>query len=266
MLRRVFPALVVILSAGAAHAQSRDAQRWLDDCRSGRWNRDRDHYCDVREQTIAARSQLRVDGRSNGGIDVIGSDRTDILVISKIETQAESASAAKDIADRIRIEIGDDIRAEGPSTRWRSSWSVSYEIHVPRKMNLDLVATNGGLSVEHVDGRIELETTNGGISLTGVSGDVRGTTSNGGVDVVLDGDRWVGHGLDVSTTNGGIELAIPASYNARLETGTVNGGMEIGFPITVQGRINRRLATQLGDGGPLVRVTTTNGGVVLRRK
>jgi DUF4097 and DUF4098 domain-containing protein YvlB len=265
MFRRVLPALLVVLTAGSARAQSREAQRWLDDCRSGRWNRDRDQYCDVREQTIPARSRLRVDGRTNGGIDVIGSDRSDILVISKIQTQAGSASDAKEIADQIRIEIGDDIRADGPSTRWRSSWSVSYEIHVPRKIDLDLAATNGGLSVENVDGRIELETTNGGITLTGVSGNVRGSTSNGGVDVTLAGDRWTGEGLDVSTTNGGIELAIPANYNARLETGTVNGGMEIGFPITVQGRINRRLTTQLGSGGPLVRVTTTNGGVVLRR-
>lgn len=265
MFRPFLTSLLFAAAAAPALAQSRDAQRWLDDCRNGRWGRDRDQYCDVRQQTIPARSQLRVDGRTNGGIDVIGSDRNDILVIAKVQTQAESASEAKAIADDIKIDFGDDIRAEGPSTRWRSSWSVSYEIHVPRKMNLDLSATNGGLSVENVDGRIELETTNGGISLDGVSGDVRGSTSNGGVDVTLTGDRWSGGGLDVSTTNGGIEVSIPTGYNARLETGTVNGGMEIGFPVTVQGRINRRLTTQLGAGGALVRVTTTNGGVVLRR-
>ena len=263
---RLVPAALLLFSAGTVGAQSRDAQRWLDDCRSGRWNRDRDQYCDVREQTIPARSKIRVDGHSNGGIEVIGSDRSDILIISRIQAQAGSSSEAKEIADQIKIEVGDEISADGPSTRWRSSWSVSYELHVPRKVSLDLLANNGGLSVENVDGRIELETTNGGITLTGVSGSVRGSTSNGGVDVVLDGDRWMGEGLDVSTTNGGVELAIPASYNARLETGTVNGGMDIGFPITVQGRVNRRLTTQLGNGGPLVRVTTTNGGVVLRRK
>mgnify|MGYP001049341491 CR=1 FL=1 len=66
------------------------------------------------------------------------------------------------------------------------------------------------------------------------------------------------------TTNGGVEVAIPTTYNARLETGTVNGGMDIGFPVTIQGKINRRLTTQLGSGGPLVRVTTTNGGVTGR--
>lgn len=258
--------LVGVATPGFAQ-QSRSAERWLDDCRSGRWgNRDRDQYCDVRQQTIPARSRLRVDGRENGGIEIIGSDRNDILVISRIQAEARSENEAKELADQIKIDIGDDIRADGPSTRWRSSWSVSYEIHVPRKIDLDLAATNGGISIENVDGRLEFETTNGGISLTGVAGNVRGSTSNGGVDIELTGTRWAGDGLDVRTTNGGIELAIPTSYNARLETGTVNGGMNIGFPVTVQGRLDRRLTTQLGDGGPVIRVTTTNGGVTLRRR
>jgi hypothetical protein len=259
--------LLLAATATSSFAQSRDAQRWLEDCRRGRWgSRDRDQFCDVREQTLSARSQLRVDGRENGGIEIIGSDRNDILVISKIEAQAGSESDAKAIADQIKVQIGDDIRADGPSTRWRSSWAVSYQIFVPRKISLDLTANNGGISIENVDGRLEFETTNGGVTLTGVSGNVRGSTSNGGVDVQLSGDRWSGEGLDVRTTTGGVELAIPSNYSAQLETGTVNGGMDIGFPITVQGRINRRLTTQLGNGGPLVRVTTTNGGVSIRRR
>lgn len=267
MRRAAFSFLLLATSTTSLFAQSRDAQRWLDDCRNGRWgSRDRDRYCDVREQTLSARSQLRVDGRENGGIEIIGSDRNDILVISRIEAQAGSESDAKAIADQIKVQIGDDIRADGPTTRWRSSWAVSYQIFVPRKTSLDLTATNGGISIENVDGRMEFETTNGGVTLTGVSGDVRGSTSNGGVDVQLTGEKWNGEGLDVRTTNGGVELAIPSNYSAQLETGTVNGGMDIGFPITVQGRINRRLTTQLGNGGPLVRVTTTNGGVSLRRR
>jgi putative adhesin len=267
-MRRALSALLLVSIAAPAIAQSRSAQRWLSDCRDGRWSgdRDREHYCDVREQTIASRSLLRVDGRENGGIEIIGADRSDILVVSKLETRAESAAEAKEMADRIRIAIGDDIRADGPSTRWRSSWSVSYEIYVPRKTNLDLNTNNGGISIENVDGRIEFEANNGGVTLTNLAGAVRGSTMNGGVEVDLTGDKWNGEGLDVRTTNGGVEMSIPSNYSAQLETGTVNGGMEIGFPITVQGRLNRRLTTQLGSGGPLVRVTTTNGGVVLRRR
>lgn len=266
-MRPSFAAVLLVCSASSLMAQSRDARRWLDECnRGGRWGNDRERYCTVREDTIPARSALRIDGRENGGIEIIGSDRSNIVVISKIQAQAGSERDAKEIADGIRVELGDEIRADGPSTRWRSSWSVSYEVHVPRRISLDLSATNGGIAIENVDGRVEFETSNGGVTLTGLSGNVRGSTSNGGVEVTLTGAQWSGEGLDVRTTNGGVELEIPANYSARLETGTVNGGMNIGFPITVQGRIDRRLTTQLGQGGPLVRVTTTNGGVSLRRR
>jgi hypothetical protein len=98
-----------------------------------------------------------------------------------------------------------------------------------------------------------------------VAGDVRGRTTNGGVHVELDGRRWDGAGLDVQTTNGGVTLEVPADYSARLETGTVNGGLDLEFPVTVQGRIGRRLATTLGEGGPTVRAMTTNGGVRILR-
>jgi hypothetical protein len=37
--------------------------------------------------------------------------------------------------------------------------------------------------------------------------------------------------------------------------------MRVDFPITVRGSLNRHISTQLGSGGPLVRVVTTNGGV-----
>jgi DUF4097 and DUF4098 domain-containing protein YvlB len=110
-----------------------------------------------------------------------------------------------------------------------------------------------------------LETVNGGLSLIGTAGDVRGRTINGGIDVTLTGAGWDGEGLDLRTTNGGVALAIPDGYAARLETSTVNGGLDADFPVTVRGRISRELTLDLGSGGRTLRVRTTNGGVTLRR-
>ncbi len=94
---------------------------------------------------------------------------------------------------------------------------------------------------------------------------MRGRTTNGGVAVELTGDAWQGDGLDVRTTNGGVQLAVPEDYSAHLEAGTTNGGMRFAFPIMVQGRLDRRIAIDLGEGGRPIRVMTTNGGVVVRR-
>jgi DUF4097 and DUF4098 domain-containing protein YvlB len=128
-----------------------------------------------------------------------------------------------------------------------------------------LESRNGGITIVNVRGDLDFETTNGGLHLDGLAGNVRGRTTNGGVEVTLTGERWDGEAIDVRTTNGGVRLRVPESYSARLETRTVNGGTNIDFPVTVQGRLGKQLSTTLGDGGPLVRAETTNGGVRVSR-
>ena len=161
---------------------------------------------------------------------------------------------------------GGRIRAEGPRTGRRESWGVSFEIFTPHDSNLDLRAHNGGISISDVRGEIEFRTQNGGVHLEGLGGNVRGRTQNGGLRVELEGDRWEGSALDVETQNGGVTIDVPQGYSAEFETGTVNGGIDLAFPIMVSGRLRSTIRTTLGDGGPLVRVKTTNGGVTVRQR
>ena len=259
------------LAPASAHAQrrayDRTPEQWLDDCRhDDAWGDDREVYCELRDTTLAASKSMAIDGRQNGGVVVHGWDRADMRVVAMVRTQGETEADARDLARELRVSYGAGrIGVEGPSQGRRQHWSVSLEVWLPRQSDLDLEAFNGGIGVEGVSGRLDMATTNGGISLRRVSGDVRGSTTNGGVSVELDGDRWSGAGLDLRTTNGGVTVTLPERYNARLETGTVNGGMQIDFPVTVQGRIGRRFETTLGSGGAPIRVTTTNGGVRIRR-
>jgi DUF4097 and DUF4098 domain-containing protein YvlB len=163
----------------------------------------------------------------------------------------------------------DRISATGPERGDREeSWSVSYQLAVPERTSLSLQSTNGGISIAHVDGRIAFTTVNGGVKLTGVAGDVKGRTSNGGVTVDLDGTTWQGEGLDVETHNGGVNLAMPEHYSAHLQTGTANGGMHLDI-LTAEQQPSRRehnIDTQIGAGGPLIRVRTTNGGIRVTKK
>lgn len=252
---------------GAQERTSR-AERFMRNCDEYWGDRDRERHCEVRDVTMKAPARtLFVDGRDNGGVSFYGWDKNEVLVRALIQTNADSKSEAQALAKDIRIATdGDRIRADGPANRRYANWSVSYEVWVPRKANLEADTHNGGISVDDVEGRMELHAVNGGIALRGVGGDVRAETTNGGVTANLDGNTWKGEGLDLQTTNGGVTLEIPRGYNARLETGTVNGGMNIDFPITVQGFIGKRITTTLGQGGPRVRATTTNGGVRIRER
>ena len=62
--------------------------------------------------------------------------------------------------------------------------------------------------------------------------------------------------LELTAHNGGITI-----------TG-VNGGCRSDIPLTIQGELSSRrgISTQLGSGGPTVRVRTTNGGLKIHRR
>jgi DUF4097 and DUF4098 domain-containing protein YvlB len=242
------------------------AQRWLQNCQNN-WDHDRANFCELRNFTLRPQSKLSIDGRMNGGVSFHGWDRNEVRVIALIQANASDDNQAAALAKQITVSTeGGRIRADGPVVQGRSWWSVSYEIYVPRHSNLEAVTQNGGVSAESVEGDLDLHAVNGGIRVEDVAGDVRGETTNGGVSATLSGSSWRGRGLDLRTMNGGVSLTIPRAYNARLETGTTNGGMNIDFPITVHGMIGKRIQTQLGSGGPVVRVVTTNGGVRVRQQ
>jgi len=265
-MRQTLLTLALVISAIPLAAQQTGsrADRFMRNC-DDYGDRDRERFCEVRDVKMAVGQRLYVDGRDNGGVSFYGWDKNEVLVRALIQSYADSRAEAQALAKEVKIEAtGERVYADGPSNRRYANWHVSYEVWVPRKMNLEAVTHNGGVSVDGVQGRMDLRAVNGGISLREVGGDVRAETTNGGVSAVLSGTTWTGGGLDLETTNGGVTLDIPRGYNAQLETGTVNGGMNIDFPITVQGSIGRRISTKLGNGGPRVRAITTNGGVRIR--
>ena len=264
--RRVLPLVLMLIGTSAAQAQRR-AEDWELSCSQIRGDRRGEHTCEIIERTIAAGSALTVDSRVNGGINVIGERRRDVLVRARVEAHARTQRRAEELAEGVRVSVEPGrISADGPDTRNNEWWVVSFEVHVPAGSNLDLRAHNGGIGVIGVTGTLRMDTQNGGIHLEAVGGDVVAETMNGGLHIELTGDRWEGKGLDATTLNGGVQMRIPQGYSARLETGTVNGGIDIDFPVMVRGRIGQRITTELGSGGATIRATTTNGGVRIRRE
>ena len=248
-----------------SHAHNLAAQS--DWCSESRSNDSRGWHCEVREFEMSPGAFDGIDAGPNGGIEVSGWGRDAIHVLAKVEGRARQDDIAEALVSEVRIDMdGMALQADGPKTERRESWSVSYRVSVPHMYDLDLNTVNGGISIEDVNGNIEFSATNGGVSLTEVGGDVRGRTTNGGLKISLSGDQWDGTGLDVRTTNGGITFVLPDGFNAQLESATTNGSLSVDFPITVSGRIDRRLQTQLGSGGPLLRAITTNGGVTIKQR
>lgn len=92
--------------------------------------------------------------------------------------------------------------------------------------SLKATTSNGGVSVHGAFGKADIDSSNGGIDLQGTFHDVTADTSNAGVDADL---RPVRSGkVAISTSNGGIDVRVPASGAAYDVTGdTSNADVEI---------------------------------------
>lgn len=266
---RIAVAVGFVAALGMPLTAQRQARGTGDWCAQQHWGDDREGFCEVREYTVPATgATLTVDASPNGGIDVEGSGRGDILVQARVVATADTRDEASAIASRVQV-VATAVRvdADGPRNLGRrQGWHVSYRLAVPTNTPLSLKSTNGGITMDNVNSHVELVTTNGGVKLSRVAGDVSGRTTNGGINVDLEGSAWDGNGLDLQTTNGGVHLMVPAGYNAHLEAGTTNGSVKIDFPVMVEGTRNRSFSTDLGSGGAPVRVRTSNGGVKITKK
>lgn len=259
--------ITALLGGTSLLAQMRDNSQKQMTCGDGDRGGDRANYCEIREQSVASIGRLSIDAQHNGGVNVKGWLRNDVLVRAKVQTSADSDGAARSLASRVTVDSsGGQIQALGPQSTDDSGWSVSYEVFVPQNTDLTLKAHNGGIGISDVRGQIRFEGHNGGVHLTRVAGDVGGTTVNGGVQVELAGPAWEGRQMEVGTRNGGVTMTLPASYSAHIQAETRNGRIQSDFPVgpAFDSRA-RALDLNLGSSGPLIHVTTSNGGVRLTR-
>jgi hypothetical protein len=255
-------AVALLGTIGLAQERS-EKNEFCDSNNYSSWG-DNEYESSLREKTMSA-GLVKVDSK-NGRINVIGENRSDVLVRACVKAWAKTKEEAKARVDGIRIETSSTITATNTPEK---DWSVSYEIRVPNSSDLDLLTRNGRIGIDSVQGQIKFETYNGRITLDKVSGDVKGVTRNGRVTVKLAGATFQGTGLDVKTNNGRISLYMPSNFAANVEAGTGNGRFSSDFSELqipkVDGKKRKygsnKVNASINGGGAKIRVVTGNGRV-----
>jgi hypothetical protein len=147
--------------------------------------------------------------------------------------------------------------------------SVELRVKLPRSVGtLSLVTINGNVRLSDLDGVVEAETLNGNILFSDVSGVARAVSTNGNVKGEIGAiaqDRPV----EISTTNGNIDIEFQSEINANLRASTNSGSIRVddAFP-GIQVRRTRGSAQasgRIGSGGPDLILSTTNGNITVRR-
>lgn len=191
--------------------------------------------------------------------------------------------------------------SRGPRSEISFGGSLGTDINlrVPREVDLDLHTLDGTIDVRGVRGTVRAESEDGRIRVRGVGGTVKLRASNGPISgsdlegdfdvstddgrIELDGDFGA---LDVvtsdgdirisvdattasfgnwtiRTSDGSIELALPASLSAQLAVTVVDGRIENRLGRFEGRQSPRGVEGALGEGGPLILVTTMDGDITL---
>ena len=263
---------------------------------------------------LRAGGSLSVEG-FEGAIDVSGWDR------EAVEIEAVKSGPTQQAADDLKIEISNapdkvSVRAVKPPDR---RGGVRFTIRIPRAAVIErlstsngairtadgagparLRTTNGSIRVQDLKGALDAQTTNAGIELLDIEGDadvrtsngriradrlrgaldaatsnsgiaagilqaarpVRLETSNGSVELTLPAELT--SGVRVATSNGSITVRFPGQVNARLMAHTSNASISSDFEIKTAGTSQRnQIEGTIGNGGPLIDLGTSNGSIRL---
>ena len=141
---------------------------------------------------------------------------------------------------------------------------INFDVQVPRGVRFQAMTTNGNVLCRELNSVVEATTTNGNVEVS-TSEWTSARTTNGGVRVSIGNAKWNGE-LEVKTTNGSVDVTLPASAEFKLNAATTNGGIHTDFPITVLGSFSsKELAGTVGGGGRELKVVTTNGTIKLMK-
>jgi len=231
---------------------------------------------------MAANGRLSVE-TFNGAIEVSGWDQ------DTVDISGTKQGPTQEAADELEVSVDHtanavSVRVIRPSVR-RNNQGARFVIKVPRRAVLDrLVSSNGAIRTTDGAGPARFQTSNGAMQVSGLAGSleahtsngriaadlisadgpVRLETSNGSVEVTLPSkfDQEV----RAHTSNGSITLRAPSTLNARLVARTSNGKIASDLDLRTSGEISRNhLEGVVGAGGPLIDLTTSNGGIRITR-
>jgi hypothetical protein len=199
-------------------------------------------------------TEVRLDS-SSGSVTVEGDD------------DADGASIERTVTTRANRTVGPTHSVEGTTlvlSGCGQRCSVDYVVRVAEGVDVTGRTANGAIELTDV-GEVDVGTTNGRISLDGVAGEVRAESSNGRIE----GEGLDGSGVDVSTSNGSIdlELGTPQDVRARTSNGPIelrvpDGSYQV-TPQTSNGRIDVQIANS-DDGRFLLDLGTSNGPITVR--
>jgi hypothetical protein len=231
--------------------------------------------------TVGANPSLRVDTNDCGiGITRGNSGTIAARIISDNYKVGEGGLHVSERQDGDKVEL--TVRIPNQSG-FHVSWHdrrVRIEIQVPAETALDLHSGDGHINVDGTTAGARIDTADGAVEVRNFSGSIRARTGDGHITVdgvvgevyLHSGDGHIdftarpGSKMDrgwlIHTSDGRVEVKLPADFSAELYAHTGDGHITLDIPVTVNGSVERsRVRGKMNGGGELLEISTGDGSI-----
>lgn len=214
---------------------------------------------------VIHQSQLRLEG-INGNIFITGvSDADSVIITGEKIVGSESTKDAEEHLEDIEVRVQDlanevYVKTIQPQQTHGRNYTVNYFITLPNDMQVLAENVNGSMKIESIDTYVSADNVNGQITLKEINGNAVVGLVNGQItgEISLLPDGTV----EMSNTNGNIELDIPHNTSAEFSAHVVNGTISISnLDIENVESSSSSLEGRLGDGHGTISLSTVNGSI-----
>ena len=204
-----------------------------------------------------------------GSIEVRSHSRNTVDIDVVIESRRGGGRRVDDFMEEFDIDFrhdGNDVTviAEYQRDRW-NFWDsigkyirVRFYVNVPKKYNVDLKTSGGGISVDDLEGKVYSKTSGGSLEFGRIKGPVKGKTSGGSIRLTSCEGK-----ADVNTSGGSITIgSVSGDVYAHTSGGSIHVEEVMGMiDATTSGGSVTASITRQPDYD--CRLTTSGGGITV---
>ena len=231
---------------------------------------------------------LTLVGPPEGSITIEGWPRSEVEISAEIQLRADTESDLDLLAAVNTFVLDEDanhlrvlstgthdkafmrsVAKKFPKTLLGLPWRIDYKIRVPFAIDLDINAGRGPVSIDGVEGSIQLSAANSVANLKLTGGTVSATIAIGTVKLEIPARSWRGVGAELRVAAGDITVEIPTGFSGDFDAEVLRSG-KIDASFEELGRASRgvdprKMSARAGAGGATFKLTVGDGVIVIKK-
>jgi len=177
----------------------------------------------------------RLEINNEQGSIIINSWKQDTIAIEIITCCSEAS--LKNIKNDMQ-QINDIIKIHTTFTDPKIKGSVTFNILVPKDVNLMITTQQGDIIVKDMHSSLELQSESGNIKLLNPQKNIHAQTTNGSIIIRTDCIEQ-NKEFNLMTEKGNIEIYTTSTINAQLNAHALNGKVTSDLPITLDSKTTK---------------------------